>query len=84
MEENKEFDVYNEKARKELIESDEIDDSEEGFMKGYEEDANPSQCSNCGKVLTSGEFVEENIEGDMYRFCSEGCASKFELKKEHV
>ena len=84
MEDEKEFNVYNEEARGELVDADEIDGSEEGFMKGYEEDVNPSKCSNCGKVLTTGDFIEETIEGESHRFCSDDCATKFELKKEHV
>ncbi len=29
------YDVYSLKARKEMLENDEIDSSEEGFMQGY-------------------------------------------------
>jgi len=32
-----ENDIYSEESRDELIENDEIDSSEAGFMKGYEE-----------------------------------------------
>ena len=36
-EEKEEETVYDEKGREELVESDEINPEEEGFMKGYED-----------------------------------------------
>lgn len=37
-EETEEGDIYKKEKREEMIDNDEIDSEEEGFMKGYEED----------------------------------------------
>lgn len=37
LEEELEEDIYNEKKREEMLESDEISSEEEAFMQGYEE-----------------------------------------------
>ncbi len=79
---NEDFDVYD-KAN-ELEEADEIDEVEEGFMKGYEENIDESSCVECKKVIQGTDFVEEEIRDKVYRFCSEECATNFELKKEHI
>ena len=79
---NEDFDVYD--KTEELEEADEIDEAEAGFMKGYEENYDGSTCSNCKTVLEGTEFVEEEIEGNKYRFCSDNCANNFESKKGHI
>ncbi|MBT3394841.1 hypothetical protein HOA59_01430 [archaeon] len=83
MDETKEQNLYGEKGREEAGDGDEINEAEEGFMKGYDEESNPSECANCHTILED-EFVEEDFEGSTYRFCSEECARKFEIKKEHI
>jgi hypothetical protein len=83
MEENKEANVYKEDYREELRDADEISADEEGFMQGYDEDANPSICAYCEKVLGE-DIVEREIDGELYRFCSEEHAEKFERQKNHV
>ena len=83
MNENEEFNVYKEENREELTEADQIDPEEEGFMQGYEEESNPSECAHCGKVLGE-EVVERAIKDETYRFCCEEHADKFERQKEHV
>ncbi len=67
----KDQDIYSEEGREELEEEDEIDELEEG--------ARMAECANCGKVLTE-EVIEEEIDDETYRFCSERCASKFNKK----
>ena len=79
---NEDFDVYD-KAEK-LEEADEINEVEEGFMKGYEDDIDEASCSNCNKILQGKEFVEEEIKGKTFRFCTRECAENFESKKEHL
>jgi hypothetical protein len=83
MNENEEFNLYKEENAEELTESDEIQPEEEGFMQGYNDEYNPTECANCGKVIEK-EFIEEKIKEEIFRFCSEECASKFERKEEHV
>ncbi len=76
-----EEDIYSEEGREELIEDeDEITEVDEGFMKGYEEGAKMAVCSYCHKVLRE-DIVEEDFDDETYRFCSEECASKFEMKR---
>ena len=79
---NEDFDVYN--KTEELEEADEIDEAEAGFMKGYEDNIDESTCSNCKTVLEGTNFIEEEIKGKKYRFCSSKCLETFELKKEHI
>ena len=75
--------IYHEESREALTESDEIDEVEEGFMKGYDEDKNPAECATC-KTILEDVFVEEEINGETYRFCSEECAKKFKEKQQHL
>ncbi len=81
---DEEFNVYKEENREELTEADEIDPKEEGFMKGYEEDADPSECALCGKILSNEDVVERVVKEETYMFCCDEHASRFEIQKEHV
>ncbi len=76
-----EFDVYGDEAREELTANDEIESDEEGFMQGYESDANAAYCDNCRKVLER-DHIEKDISGDHYTFCSDECVDEFERKKK--
>ena len=79
---DKEEDIYSDAGREELIdEEDEITDVDEGFMKGYEEEEKTTNCKNCGALLVNENIVEEEINDEVYRFCSSECASEFEQKK---
>jgi len=61
----------------EYLEGDEIEDYEEGFMKGYK-DKNSATCAMCGRVLKDAEeTIEIDINDETFRFCSERCAEKF-------
>ncbi|MDP4012122.1 MAG: hypothetical protein Q8R00_00755, partial [Candidatus Nanoarchaeia archaeon] len=47
-----EEEVYSEAGLEDLSgEEDELNDSDEGFMKGYNEGAKSAKCVACGKVL---------------------------------
>jgi hypothetical protein len=83
MKQDEEFNLYNEENREELTEADEIDPAEQGFMQGYDDESNPSQCANCGRVLER-DFIEQELKEEKYRFCCEDCALKFEKKVEHA
>lgn len=83
-EDNNEEDIYYDEGTKGLEEADEITESEEGFMKGYNEETDPSKCATCKKILEDEEFVEEEIDGEYYRFCSESCANKFKIHKQNL
>ncbi len=77
--EEKDPDVYS-KGREDLEENDEIDEAEEGFMQGYEQDKDPASCAFCKTLLTGTDFHEEELEGENLRFCSKDCADKYKEK----
>ena len=76
-------DLFNEDGmEEEYLEGDEIDELEEGFMKGYK-DNNIATCAMCRRVLKSkDETIEIEINDEPLRFCSERCAEKFKLAQE--
>ena len=76
-----EEDVYTEKGREELMENDEISDTEEGFVQGFEEQEKVVECTNCKKILVTEDFVEEEIDGDVVGFCSDECAEEYVLSR---
>lgn len=75
----KDEDIYTIEGRESELDSDAIDDAEEGVIKGFEEDEKAVKCAKCGKLLGI-KFVEIEINGELYNFCSEGCAENFEVK----
>lgn len=75
-------DVYSEKGREELVEADEIDEVEEGFMEGYEEGEHQAKCAECEKILVDENFIEEELDNKHYRFCSRECAKAFETNRK--
>ncbi len=80
---DKDEDIYTEEGQEKLVEDDEITMIEEGFMQGYEEGEHLAKCAECKKVLVDEDFIEEELEGRSFRFCSEKCATKFEVKEAH-
>ena len=74
-----EFDVYGDEAREDLTANDEIESDEDGFMKGYESEANAAYCDSCKKVL-EWDHIEKEINGEHYTFCSDECVEEFERK----
>jgi len=74
-------DVYSEEGREDLVEGDEISAAEEGFMEGAHDDGQGAKCRRCGKVLMD-DFIERKVDNEIYRFCSDECADKYEEEKE--
>jgi YHS domain-containing protein len=73
-------DIYNTEQREEQEADDEISPVEEGFMKGYEE-KDSVDCAQCRKVIVEeGASVDQEIDGETVRFCSEHCADKYKRK----
>ena len=72
--------VYTKKDLDYLKENDSINSWEEGFMQGYNEGEGLAKCPVCKKVIGS-DFVEEEFDGKIYRFCSEEHAEVFEEKR---
>lgn len=74
-------DIYDEDDREELLDDDEIEPWEEGFMLGAEGGGQDAKCRTCGKVLKGPEdIIEKKIKGHILRFCSDLCADAFEEK----
>ncbi len=75
--------VYSEEDRESLVEDDEIEPWEQGFMEGAENDGQGAKCRKCGKVFLGPEsVVEREINRTIARFCSEKCAEKFEIDRK--
>ena len=71
--------VYSEEGRDSLVENDEMEPWEQGFMEGAENDGQGAKCRRCGKILLGPDsIIEKEINNTVYRFCSEECAEKFE------
>lgn len=70
--------VYTEAGRDELVEDDEIDAWEAGFMEGAEGRGQMTSCARCGKLLGQGKakIFERKINGKKMLFCSEEHAEK--------
>jgi endogenous inhibitor of DNA gyrase (YacG/DUF329 family) len=74
---NIEEEVYSEAGREEMTEDeDEMSDLDEGFMKGYDEGSKMVKCPACGKIIEK-DFVEREINDEIYRFCCEDHAEKY-------
>ena len=75
-----EADVYTEKGREELVEEDEIDASEAGFMEGFE-NTDLAYCDNCKKNFTDEDnIIEEVINDKKLRFCCQECKEQYHKK----
>lgn len=82
-EESSEEEIYSEEGREALVDDDEIEPWEEGFMEGAESGGKGAKCRKCGKILEEmDDVIEKEIDGEIYRFCSDECVDKFEEKKE--
>jgi len=73
-------DIYSEEGREELVDSDEISPAEEGFMEGADGDGQGAKCRKCGKILMD-DFIEKRFGEEIFRFCSDECAEKYEEKE---
>ena len=55
-----------------IQESDEIDESEQAFMHGYNEENSDLECANCRNILDK-HIIENEVNDKLYRFCSKKC-----------
>ena len=81
-----EADIDKETADEILGEDDEITELEEGFMEGEiaaesVEDSRMVECALCHKILGEN-FIEQEIDGKIYRFCSQEHAEIFKKLKQ--
>jgi len=74
-------DPYDKESVERMLEDDQLEPKEAGFMEGYQE-PNLLKCPHCGKAVDPEHPYEvEELEGD-YLFCSEECGKKFNLRKD--
>lgn len=76
-----EEDLTTQEGRQAAMEADEIDEIEEGFMKGYEEGEKMAKCALCKKPLER-DIIEKDFNDETYRFCSQYCLDEFERKEK--
>lgn len=70
-------DAYDDEGLEALREDDEIEDWEEGFMKGAKGKGQMATCAHCDAVLQSkSKMIEKMVDGSLTFFCSLKCASK--------
>ena len=74
-------DIYGEEGLEEAMEADEIDDVEEGFMKGYDDEGDLMKCAKCKRLVSEETAVEKEVNNETYIFCSPQCAKNFKKKK---
>lgn len=73
-------DIYEDAGMEDALEEEEIDDLEEGFMRGYEEEG-VLVCPVCKKVIDDlDEVVELEYEGESISLCSLKCEGRFRKK----
>ncbi|MBS1266054.1 MAG: hypothetical protein MAG795_00019 [Candidatus Woesearchaeota archaeon] len=81
MKESEDKDIYSHKAREKMVDSDEIEPWEQGFMQGAEGLGQDAKCRRCGEVFTGKDsVVESEIKGDIMRFCSARCVKKYKAR----
>ena len=78
----REEEVYGEQGREKLVEDDELEPWEEGFMEGAEQRGELAKCAYCGKILGQSKknTVEKKINGEIFLFCSADHAAKGKSK----
>ena len=75
----KDDDVYSDPE--ELLEDeDELDDVDEGFMKGYNESEVVIKCAQCKKMIEDN-AIQEEFDDETLKFCSQECLNEYEEKK---
>ena len=80
MSDDSDDDIYEDAGMEEALEDEEIDDLEEGFMRGYEQEG-LSICRVCKKIIDDfDDIVEVEFEGKTIVLCSEKCAGRFRKK----
>lgn len=58
------------------IEQGGLSSTEEGFMKGYLDEDEIKECSECGTALRNSVIAKE-IEGEELYFCSRSCVEEY-------
>ena len=69
--------VYEEVESVEGTDED-MESSEKGFMRGYSDDDEVVECSECGSAIDEESKVTKDFDGDTQIFCSKICLDEFE------
>ncbi len=84
MQPNDDPNVYSEQGAAKMVEDDEMEPWEGGFMEGARMDGQLGKCAGCGDMLTEKNTLEkktvEEGEEELHRFCSQHCLEKWEEK----
>lgn len=80
--ETKDEDIYSEEGREELMEEDELEPWEEGFVEGEVDEGQKAKCRKCGKILAVDHTVEREIGAEIEWFCSETHADEYERQHD--
>jgi hypothetical protein len=51
---------------------------EDGFMRGFMEDEDVDTCSECGAALDEEHSVKKELEGETHGFCSNACLKEYQ------
>jgi ribosomal protein S26 len=65
-------------TEEQMVESGGLDSTEEGFIKGYEDDEEVIECAECGSAVPDEKKVCKVVNEESYTFCSEDCSKEFE------
>ena len=55
-----------------------LETPEEGFLKGYSDEEEVRECTECGSAVNEENRVERDVDGETLAFCSKSCAEEFE------
>ncbi|MBI2665246.1 hypothetical protein HYX12_01330 [Candidatus Woesearchaeota archaeon] len=69
-------------TEEQMVDAGGLDSSEEGFIKGYAEDEEVTECAECGVAVREEKKVVKEFDGESYTFCSKECAKDFEESVE--
>jgi len=76
--ENYSFEEDNELKEQEEQVEEEADAPEEGFIKGYAEDEEVSECAECGGAVKEEKKLTKEFDSESFIFCCKDCAKDFE------
>lgn len=68
----------NDKDATEEVLTEAMDDSDEGFMKGYSEEDSSEECAECGGAVKPEKKITKELGEETFVFCSKHCAQEFE------
>jgi hypothetical protein len=71
-------DIYDRTSRQEMVDDDELETWEAGFMEGAEKGGQKAKCATCGKVLAKEKTVEKKFNSKLVWFCSNSCVKGYE------